>query len=104
MIPSAVITENCRICSRCPGKRARSTELPTGVSIPGLGVVLHAIAQSGDSNVLATPHVLATDNIASGNGSDLDGYVCDTARMSDGAMLASATLVMRSTSASGCVL
>ena len=38
--------------------------LGTGLSIPGLGVVLHAVATSGDSDVLATPHVLATDNIA----------------------------------------
>jgi len=35
----------------------------TGLSIPGFGVVLTAIANSGNSNVLATPHVLATDNI-----------------------------------------
>jgi general secretion pathway protein D len=34
-----------------------------GVSIPGFGITLHALAQSGDSNVLATPHLLATDNI-----------------------------------------
>ena len=35
----------------------------TGVSIPALGVVLHALAKDGDSNVLATPHILCTDNI-----------------------------------------
>jgi general secretion pathway protein D len=35
----------------------------TGVSIPALGVVLHALAKDGDSNVLATPHILATDNV-----------------------------------------
>ena len=34
-----------------------------GLSIPALGVVLHALAKDGDSNVLATPHILATDNI-----------------------------------------
>ncbi|HHH30797.1 MAG TPA: type II secretion system protein GspD, partial [Polyangiaceae bacterium] len=38
--------------------------LGTGLSIPAFGVVLHALARSGDSNVLATPHILATDNIA----------------------------------------
>jgi general secretion pathway protein D len=37
--------------------------LGTGLSIPAFGVVLHALATSGDSNVLATPHILATDNI-----------------------------------------
>jgi general secretion pathway protein D len=34
----------------------------TGLSIPALGVVLHALAQDGDNNVLATPHILALDN------------------------------------------
>lgn len=34
----------------------------TGISIPALGVVMHALAKDGDSNVLATPHILATDN------------------------------------------
>src|SRR5262249_19404075 len=34
-----------------------------GVSIPAFGVVMHALAQDGDSNVLATPHILATDNV-----------------------------------------
>jgi general secretion pathway protein D len=37
--------------------------LGTGVSIPALGVVLHAVAKDGDSNVLATPHILATDSV-----------------------------------------
>lgn len=35
----------------------------TGVSIPALGVVLHALAKDSDSNVLATPHILATDSV-----------------------------------------
>ena len=35
----------------------------TGLSIPAFGVVLDAFAKDGDSNVLATPHILATDNI-----------------------------------------
>ncbi len=34
----------------------------TGLSIPALGVVLHAMEQDGDNNVLATPHILALDN------------------------------------------
>lgn len=37
--------------------------LGTGVSIPSFGVVLSAVAKSGDGNVLATPHILATDNV-----------------------------------------
>jgi len=35
----------------------------TGVSIPALGVVMHALAKDSDSNVLATPHILATDSV-----------------------------------------
>jgi len=34
----------------------------TGISIPALGVVLHAMSQDGDNNILATPHILALDN------------------------------------------
>ncbi len=34
----------------------------SGLSIPAFGVVLNAIATSGDSNVLSTPHIIATDN------------------------------------------
>ncbi|MDB4977506.1 MAG: ral secretion pathway protein [Myxococcaceae bacterium] len=34
----------------------------TGVSIPSFGVALAAIASSGDSDVLATPHLLALNN------------------------------------------
>jgi general secretion pathway protein D len=36
--------------------------LPPGVSIPAFGVFLNALAESGDSNVLSTPHVIAMDN------------------------------------------
>ncbi|RLB58555.1 MAG: type II secretion system protein GspD, partial [Deltaproteobacteria bacterium] len=48
---------------RGPDLDGTSQLLGTGVSIPGFGVVLHALSRSGDSNVLATPHILATDNI-----------------------------------------
>jgi general secretion pathway protein D len=38
-------------------------ELATlGINIPQFGVVLHALQQSSDVNVLSTPHILATDN------------------------------------------
>lgn len=37
--------------------------LPVGISVPAFGVVLHALGTDGNSNVLATPHILATDNI-----------------------------------------
>ncbi len=35
----------------------------TGLSIPAFGVVLHALMNDGNSNVLATPHILATDSV-----------------------------------------
>jgi general secretion pathway protein D len=38
--------------------------LGPGISIPAFGVVLNALATSGKSNVLATPHVIATDNVS----------------------------------------
>jgi len=34
-----------------------------GFSIPSFGVVLNAIANSGDVNVLSTPHIMAMDNV-----------------------------------------
>jgi general secretion pathway protein D len=38
--------------------------LGTGLSVPEFGVVLNAVASSGRSNVLATPHIIATNNVA----------------------------------------
>ncbi len=37
--------------------------LGTGLSIPEFGVVLNAVASSGRSNILSTPHIIATDNV-----------------------------------------
>ena len=34
-----------------------------GVHIPGFGVVLQAVASSGDANILSTPHIIAMDNV-----------------------------------------
>ncbi|MCB9593233.1 MAG: type II secretion system secretin GspD [Sandaracinaceae bacterium] len=34
-----------------------------GFSIPSFGVVLNAVANSGDVNVLSTPHIMAMDNV-----------------------------------------
>ncbi|WP_437506716.1 type II secretion system secretin GspD [Sorangium sp. So ce1099] len=48
---------------RGPEIEGTSNILNTGISIPAFGVVLHALAQDGDSNILATPHILATDNV-----------------------------------------
>jgi len=40
----------------------RSQEL-IGISVPGFGVAINALASSGDANVLSTPHVIALNNV-----------------------------------------
>ncbi|MFZ5891838.1 MAG: type II secretion system secretin GspD [Myxococcota bacterium] len=49
---------------RGPGVAGTESLTGTGLSIPAFGVVIDAIASSGRSNVLATPHIIATDNVA----------------------------------------
>jgi general secretion pathway protein D len=44
------------------GTEGRIPILPPGISIPAFGVALNAIANSSDSNVLSTPHIIAMDN------------------------------------------
>jgi general secretion pathway protein D len=44
------------------GTEGRIPLLPPGISIPAFGITLNAIATSGDSNVLSTPHIIAMDN------------------------------------------
>ncbi len=34
-----------------------------GLSLPGFGVAINAMASSGDANILSTPHLIATDNV-----------------------------------------
>lgn len=34
-----------------------------GLSLPGFGVAINALASSGDANILSTPHLIATDNV-----------------------------------------
>jgi general secretion pathway protein D len=48
---------------RGPDLPGTSNLLGTGLSIPAFGVVLNAVASNSDSNVLATPHIIATDNV-----------------------------------------
>jgi general secretion pathway protein D len=49
---------------RGPGLAGTENLLGTGQSLPAFGAVLSALASSGRGNVLATPHVIATDNVA----------------------------------------
>jgi general secretion pathway protein D len=48
--------------ARGPGLNGTQNLLLPGVTIPAFGVVMNALTTSGASNVLATPHIIATDN------------------------------------------
>jgi general secretion pathway protein D len=63
-LPSADSLQGLALGVRGPGIDNTSNLLGTGISIPAFGVVLNALATSGDANVLATPHIIATDNVA----------------------------------------
>ncbi len=47
---------------RGPGLSGTENLLLPGLTIPAFGVVLNALTTSGATNVLATPHIIATDN------------------------------------------
>jgi general secretion pathway protein D len=48
---------------RGPGLSGSQNFLGTGVTIPAFGTFIQALAQTGDTDLLSTPHLLATDNI-----------------------------------------
>lgn len=62
--PSADQLQGFALGVRGPGLDVSNNLLGTGLSIPAFGVILNALATSGDANVLATPHIIATDNVA----------------------------------------
>jgi general secretion pathway protein D len=45
------------------GPTIENSQQLIGASIPGFGVVINALATTGDANVLSTPHVIAMDNV-----------------------------------------
>ncbi len=47
---------------RGPGIPGTETLLGTGQTVPAFGVIISALATTGDVDVLSTPHILATDN------------------------------------------
>lgn len=49
---------------RGPDLPGTTNLLGNGQSIPAFGVVMNALADSGRGNILATPHIIATDNVA----------------------------------------
>ena len=48
---------------RGPGLNGTTNLLSTGLTIPAFGVLLTALASNQNNNTLATPHILATDNL-----------------------------------------
>ncbi len=48
---------------RGPGIPGTESANVTGQTIPAFGVILQALTTAGDTDVLSTPHILATDNI-----------------------------------------
>jgi len=61
-LPQASDLEGLAVGVRGPTVTQLNSLFP-GLSIPAFGVVINAIGKDGNSNVLATPHILATDNI-----------------------------------------
>jgi general secretion pathway protein D len=49
---------------RGPGLPGSENLLGTGFSIPEFGILINALASTNDADILSTPHILATDNIA----------------------------------------
>ena len=45
------------------GPTLEGSQQQFGVSIPGFGIAIQALAESGDTNVISTPHIIAMDNV-----------------------------------------
>ncbi|MET0592862.1 MAG: type II secretion system secretin GspD, partial [Polyangiaceae bacterium] len=63
-LPNPTELQGLALGVRGPELAGTTNLLGTGISIPAFGVTLNALATSGDANVLATPHIIATDNVA----------------------------------------
>jgi general secretion pathway protein D len=61
--PSSDQLQGLALGVRGPGIEGSTNLFGTGLTIPAFGVILNALATSGDANILATPHILATDNV-----------------------------------------
>jgi general secretion pathway protein D len=64
VVPDPTQLQGLALGVRGPDLAGTQNSFPglAGLSIPAFGVILNAIASSGDSNVLSTPHIIATDN------------------------------------------
>ena len=63
-LPDPTSLQGMALGVRGPGIPGSETLLGTGITIPAFGVLVNALAQSDDTDVLSTPHILATDNVA----------------------------------------
>ena len=63
LLPDPSTLQGMALGIRGPGIPGSENLLGTGLTIPAFGVVINALASSGDADVLSTPHILATDNI-----------------------------------------
>jgi general secretion pathway protein D len=62
LLPDPTTLQGMALGVRGPGLPNSSNLLGTGLTIPAFGMLINAIATSGDADVLSTPHILATDN------------------------------------------
>ncbi len=64
LLPAAFLTQDALtgLAVGLQGPIIDEIQTTLGVSIPSFGVALTAVASSGDTNVLATPHIIAMDN------------------------------------------
>jgi general secretion pathway protein D len=62
LLPDPTTLQGLALGVRGPGIPGSENLLGTGLTIPAFGALINAIATSGDTDVLSTPHILATDN------------------------------------------
>jgi general secretion pathway protein D len=62
-LPDPTSLQGLALGVRGPGIPGSETLLGTGVTIPAFGVLVNALAHTEDTDVLTTPHILATDNV-----------------------------------------
>ena len=62
-LPDPTSLQGAALGIRGPGIPGSDTLLGTGITIPAFGVLMNALAHSDDTDVLTTPHILATDNV-----------------------------------------
>jgi general secretion pathway protein D len=62
LLPDPTTLQGMALGVRGPAIPGSANLLGTGLTIPAFGLLMNAIASSGDADVLSTPHILATDN------------------------------------------